>query len=250
MKWIELKEILDNEFPPESADYEWDSIGEQVNIKEEISRVLVTLDITIDVISQAQEQGVDLIIAHHPLFFGDKNEILSKDPITNAKHQLLLASGIGVYIIHTNADFNPNSIAYMQGLALGLENLEQANDNRYVTGELKEKITSEEFMSIMKEVLELNEVEFRSNFDLEEEVKNVLIASGAGGDNINLNSDYINVIGEVKYHEWVKAKEAGARVIEISHFSEKIFKNIVSVFLEKQDVTVVMSEENNGYKIY
>ncbi len=250
MKWLDLKEILDNEFPPESADYEWDSIGEQVKIKEDINKVLVTLDITVDVIAQAQEQGADLIISHHPMFFGDREEIISKDPMANAKYQLLLSSGIGVYVIHTNADFNPNSIAYMQGLALGLDNLEQSNGNRFVTGELKEELSSRDFMEIMKEVLELKEVEFRSNFDLEEEVKNILIASGAGGDNINLNSDYVNVIGEVKYHEWVKAKEAGARVIEISHFSEKIFKNIVSVFLDKQDITVIMSEENNGYKIY
>lgn len=250
MKWIELKEILDNEFPPESAEYEWDCIGEQTKIKDEINKVLVTLDVTVDVIAQAQDHGVDLIIAHHPLIFGDLDEVLEKDPMTNAKYQLLHKSGIGLYIIHTNADFNPNSIAYMQGLALGLENLEQSPNNRYVTGDLKEKLPASDFMDILKEVLELKDVEFRSNFDITEIVSSLLIASGAGGDNITFDSEYVNIIGEVKYHEWVKAAESGAKVIEISHYSEKIFKNIVSVFLDEKDIEVIMSEEQNGYKIY
>ncbi len=250
MKWVELKELLDNEFPPESAEYDWDCIGEQVPIKEEINRVMVTLDVTIDTIAQAQEEGVDLIIAHHPLIFGELGEVLDNDKFINAKYQLLNKTGIGLYIIHTNADFNPNSIAYMQGLALGLENLEQGNENRYVTGKLKEATSTSQFMETIKETLELKDVEFRSNFDIEEVVEEVLIASGAAGSSISYNSDIVNIIGEVKYHEWVKAKETGARVIEISHYSEKIFKNIIDVFLEDKDIEVILSEETNGYKIY
>ncbi len=42
MKWIELKEILDNEFPPMAADLEWDCIGEQLPVKKEITKVMVT----------------------------------------------------------------------------------------------------------------------------------------------------------------------------------------------------------------
>ncbi len=250
MKWIELKEILDNEFPPASAEYEWDCIGEQVPIKEEVNRIMVTLDVTVDVIAQAQEQGVDLIISHHPLIFGELEEVLESDHMVNAKYQLLNKTGIGLYVIHTNADFNPNSIAYMQGLALNLVDLEQGNENRYVTGKLPETMHAARLMQLIKELLELEDIEFRSNFDIEESLNTVLIASGAGGSSIDYNSEAVNIIGEVKHHEWVKAKETGAKIIEISHFSEKIFKNIVEVFLEKHDLEILLSEEQNGYKIY
>ncbi len=250
MKWEELKEILDNEFPPASAEYEWDHIGEQVKIKDEINSVMVTLDVTVDVIAQAQENGVDLIISHHPLIFGEIEEVLDSDRIVNAKYQLLNKTGIGLYIIHTNADFNPNSIAYMQGLALGLIDLEQGNENRYVTGKLPEATNAAELMQNIKELLELKDIEFRSNFDIEESIDSVLIASGAGGSAINYNSKAVNIIGEVKHHEWVKAKEIGTKIIEISHFSEKIFKNIIEVLLDKHEIEVVLSEEENGYKIY
>lgn len=251
MKWIELKAKLDNEFPPEAAEYEWDCIGEQVTIKEEISRVMVTLDITIDVIAQAQSNNIDLIISHHPLVFGEREEVLENDKLTNAKVQLLENSNIGVYVIHTNADFNPNSIAYMQGLALGFESIEQGNENRYVIGKLKDEMIASEFIDFLKGVLELRDVEFRSNFRLEEGVKRFLIASGAGGSSIEYNNpDMINIIGEVKHHEWVKANETGAKILEISHYSEKIFKNIVQVLLHDEEIEVKLSEEKNGYKIY
>ncbi len=250
MKWIKLKEILDNEFPPESADYEWDYIGEQLPVKEDVKKVMVTLDVTIDVIYQAQEKGVDLIISHHPLIFGELEDVLDKDHFTNAKYQLLHKTGIGLYVIHTNADFNPNSIAYMQGLALNLIDLEQGNENRYVTGRLNEPMNAAGLMQSIKELLELEDIEFRSNFDIEENINEILIASGAGGEAINYNSEAVNIIGEVKYHEWVKAKECGTKIIEISHFSEKIFKNIVEVLLSEEEIEVILSEEENGYKIY
>ncbi len=250
MKWEKLKEILDNEFPPMAADLEWDFIGEQVKIKDEVNRIMVTLDVTIDVIAQAQEKGVDLIISHHPLIFGNMEEVLLEDKLTNAKYQLLVNSGIGLYAIHTNADFNPNSIAYMQGLALNLKDLEQSADNKHVVGNLEEPLHASSLIDLIKSTLELNDVEFRSNFDLEETVEEVLIASGAGGSEIRYKDNIVNIIGEVKHHEWVRAKETGTRIIEISHYSEKIFKNIVDVFLEKENIEVYLSEEENGYKVY
>ncbi len=250
MKWEELKEMLDNEFPPMAADIEWDFIGEQVKIKEEVNRVMVTLDITIDVIAQAQEKGVDLIITHHPLIFGETEEVIANDKMVNAKYQLLNNSNIGVYVIHTNADFNPNSIAYMQGLALDLKELEQSEENRHVTGKLNEPMQAGSLINLIKELLELEDVEFRSNFDIEETVSELLIASGSAGSEIKHNPEIVNIIGEVKHNDWVRAKESGTRIIEISHFSEKIFKNIVDVFLKDAEIEVILSEEENGYKIY
>lgn len=85
-----------------------------------------------------------------------------------------------------------------------------------------------------------------------ENISEIIIGSGAAGDVINYNNlDLVNIIGEVKHHEWVKASENGTKIIEISHFSEKIFKNMVEILLEKNgEVEVILSEEKNGYKIY
>lgn len=250
MKWIRLKEILSEEFPDASS-YSEDYIGEQVIIKEEILKILITLDITIDVIAQSKDKNVDLIISHHPLFFGDKKTLLHDNKMLNAKYKLLKNLNIGVFIIHTNADFNPNSISYMQALAIGLENIEQGNQNLHIKGNLPKEIQARELIEIIKENLELNDIKFRINFDLESPVKDILIASGASGGEIdNFNQNIVNIIGEVKHHEWVLANEMSTNVIEISHYSEKIFKNIVNIFLENEkNIEVILSEETNGYKI-
>ncbi len=249
MKKQKLINILEEEFPVMAAT-PGDFIGEQVKINEEIRKVIVTLDVTLDVINQSIINSVDLIISHHPLFFGDKNELMKKDKILKSKYELLLKKKIGVFVIHTNADFNPNSIAYMQGLAINLMNIEQNSDNLSIFGELKEEMSAKELSDLIKRELELTTVEFRSNFNIDYNVKKILISSGAGGSEIDVNnSEVVNIIGEVKHHEWVMANERGLKVLEISHFSEKIFKSIVKIFLEKESIKVILSEEENGYKI-
>ncbi|BDU67647.1 MAG: GTP cyclohydrolase 1 type 2 [Candidatus Tyloplasma litorale] len=251
MKWKKLKELLDNEFPPMAAILE-DYIGEQVDIKENINKIMVTLDLTLNVIAQAQKNNVDLIISHHPMFFGSKDEILKKDKIIKAQYKLLKNNQIGLYVIHTNADYNPNSIAYMQALALDLINIKQSENNTHVIASLKETLPAFEFAEEIKEILELGDIQFRNNFDINYPVKKVLIASGAGGSEINMMDDSIvNLIGEVKHHEWVTSKDRGIKVIEISHFSENIFKSIVKIFLEKNTkIQIILSEEKNAYKLH
>jgi len=249
MKLEQLLDIFETEFPRMAAMSE-DYIGEQVKIKEDVKKILVTLDITLDVISQAIKSNADLIVSHHPFFFGDKDELLKNDSFLKAKFELLKNNNIGVFAIHTNADFNSNSIAFVQGLALDLENLEQNNENLSVTGYLKDEQEWHSFLKHIKKVLELEQIEFRANFNTNESISKIIIASGAGGDQINYDSsDALYIIGEVKHHEWVKAAERNIRVLEISHFSEKIFKDMIELLLKNEDVEIIKSEEENGYKI-
>lgn len=53
---------------PELAE-EWDRIGLLVGSPaDEVDKVLVTLDVTADVITEAVNERVNLIVSHHPLF--------------------------------------------------------------------------------------------------------------------------------------------------------------------------------------
>ena len=54
----------------EDMQEEWDNSGIQIKTDDsEIRRVLVALEITSDVIDEAVEKDVQLIITHHPLLF-------------------------------------------------------------------------------------------------------------------------------------------------------------------------------------
>ena len=63
MKLNEIIKILESKFPTEGA-YEWDNVGLLVgDDSDEISKILVTLDITEKTVREAVENGCQLILA-------------------------------------------------------------------------------------------------------------------------------------------------------------------------------------------
>ena len=55
---------------PEKLAEDWDNVGLQVGSRQQIiKRMLLTLDITAEVVDEAVKKKVDLIIAHHPFIF-------------------------------------------------------------------------------------------------------------------------------------------------------------------------------------
>lgn len=250
MKWIEIKEILDEYFPAEGA-YPGDIIGELYECPEDVEKVITTLDVTFDVIAQAKEVGAQVIIAHHPYYWGEsREEAINSNWVLKGIDQLLKSEGIGLYVAHTNADFASNSLAYMQALAIDLENINQNDQNLSVTGYLKEEKELSDLVNIFREKYELKDFPFRTNVDPHTKINKITFATGtAGAYGINLNdSEALHVIGEIKHHEWVQSKSAGIKVLELTHFSETIFKSIIATLLDEK-IEVILSEEENGYKI-
>ena len=243
----ELIDFLNEEYPPIVA-MEDDVIGLELTGKEEINKVLVTLDITLDVIAQALKEEVDMIISHHPLFFGEAEEILAENPMLKAQVQMLVDKEINVFSIHTNADFAPNSIAFNQALALDAKEIEQTNNNESVIAKLENEIQLQDLIALIRERLDLN-YSFRTNAELTDYIEELHIASGASGDLVfsELNLNRLFIVGEMKHHHWVEANNVGHKVLEIGHFSERVFKYMVQVLLEEK-VEVVIATEENGYK--
>ncbi len=251
MEWINIKEILDEEFPKDGAML-GDITGELVPIPKEITGIMITLDVTLDVIAQALEKKCNLIISHHPFYWGDSIEDVKNDkPYLKQIFDLMVSNGIGNYVCHTNADYAPNSLAYMQALALDLQGIEHNDKNLSVSGYLKESMTIKEFSEKIKINLELTDAEFRTNIEPNASIQKITISSGTSGEyGIMLNdSKALHIVGEVKHHEWVRANERDIKVFELNHFSERIFKTIVKVFLEREDIHSILSIEPTPYKI-
>lgn len=251
MKWIDIKEILDEQFPAEGA-IPGDIIGEQYPCPEEVTKIITTLDVTLDVIAQAKEFGAEVIISHHPFYWGeDRQEALSKNFVLKAIDELLTKEGIGLYTAHTNADYAPNSLAFMQALALDLINVDQNDQNLSVTGYLPEPRPLSELVELFRERFELKDFPFRTNVDPITKISKITFASGTAGEYgiVLTDNEALHVIGEIKHHEWVQGKQAGVKILELTHFSETIFKSMVKVLLNDEDVEVILSKEENGYKI-
>lgn len=109
---------------PRSLAYDWDPIGLQVGSKtKEAKKVLVTLDITEDVVNEAIEQNVDLIIAHHPLLFKPLNS-LDVDSMKGRIVQKLIKHQITAYAAHTNLDIAEGGVNDILCEALDIQNQE------------------------------------------------------------------------------------------------------------------------------
>jgi putative NIF3 family GTP cyclohydrolase 1 type 2 len=52
----------------------------------------------------------------------------------------------------------------------------------------------------------------------------------------------------MKHHEWIEANKKGISVLEIGHFSEKIFKDMIEATLLNKEMKIILSKEQNGYK--
>ena len=48
---------------------EWDNSGIQIDMGNDVRRLLIALEINNDVLDEALELNVDMIITHHPLIF-------------------------------------------------------------------------------------------------------------------------------------------------------------------------------------
>ena len=58
-----------NELWPESEIADWDRSGLMIgDLSSEIQTVLLTVDVTIDVLMHAKDSGANLVLSHHPMF--------------------------------------------------------------------------------------------------------------------------------------------------------------------------------------
>ena len=77
----------------------WDNPGLLVDCGGGASRVLVTLDITPEVVEEAARKGCQLIVSHHPVIFSPLKKLGGQDVAFQ-----LVKNGISAICMHTNLD--------------------------------------------------------------------------------------------------------------------------------------------------
>jgi dinuclear metal center YbgI/SA1388 family protein len=113
--------ILERLAPPELAE-EWDNVGLQVGrFDREVSGVLLALDLTREVLEEAQKLHANLIVTHHPLIFKPLSNLRFDRP-GGELWEALLAGGFNIYTLHTNYDRSPNGLNQYLAGQLGLKN--------------------------------------------------------------------------------------------------------------------------------
>ena len=122
VKMISLSDIAGfiEEIAPVRLAESWDNVGLMVgSMDSEVKRVLVCLDVTSEVVNEAVQKKVDLILSHHPFIFGGLKKLDGKDPKGRLIH-MLIKNSISVYSAHTNLDFARGGINDYLAELLGL----------------------------------------------------------------------------------------------------------------------------------
>lgn len=111
-------------FAPRSQAAEWDNVGLLLGDADTpVHRLMTCLTVTPEVVAEAVEQKVDLIISHHPILFRGVKQLSSE----SAEGRLLgplMKAGVAVYSAHTAWDNCPGGINDGLCRRLGLRDVE------------------------------------------------------------------------------------------------------------------------------
>lgn len=101
--------IINQIAPPRLAE-DWDNVGLIIgDYAAAVDKVMVSLDVTDAVLDEAIEQGVQLIISHHPMIFSDLKTIRNDHP-TGRLILKAIRHGIHIFAAHTNLDIAKGGI--------------------------------------------------------------------------------------------------------------------------------------------
>ncbi|MGV8907306.1 MAG: Nif3-like dinuclear metal center hexameric protein [Acetobacterium sp.] len=103
VKLSEIIKVIETIAPKVLAE-DWDNVGLQMGChRQSVERILLTLDVTAEVIEEAVNRKADLIIAHHPFIFKGLRTLSADDEKGRLITQLI-KNDIALYVAHTNLD--------------------------------------------------------------------------------------------------------------------------------------------------
>ena len=224
-KVFEIADYLESRIPS-SLKMDYDNVGLLCGfLNNEVTRVLVVLDITQDAITEAAEMGAELIVSHHPVIFTPMRRICDDTP--DGKRVIrLIQHGISAVCLHTNLDRAEGGVNHALAAAVGAD-VEECLEMGVVC-RLPEAMGMEPFLAQTRDALNAPDMRFYSSG---KSVSRIAVCGGAGGDIIYqaaaAGCDTV-LTGEIKHHQWIDGAELGLNLIEGGHFATE---NVVTIVL-------------------
>ena len=245
---------------PVEMKMDFDNVGFLVGRSQnDAAKIVVSLDITNDVISEALDTGAGLIVSHHPLFFSLNN--VTDTDTTGGKVVRLLSGGISAICMHTNLDAARggvnDALAAAAGIAgNGRETELLSEEGRLATGEaysygrvgyLSNPYALTDYLAMLKKALGTNGLRYH---DAGRDVYKVAVVGGSGGSDlchaVRHGCDTF-VTADIKYDTFLEAKELGINLIDGDHFcTENLVVGVIADSLCKAfpDIEVTVSSRH------
>ena len=103
---LKVRDITDwlETWAPRHLAESYDNVGLLVGSADaEVTKVLVSLDCTECVVEEAEREGCQMIVSHHPVIFGGLKRLNGGSDVERTVMRAI-RSGIALYAIHTNLD--------------------------------------------------------------------------------------------------------------------------------------------------
>jgi len=219
--------VLDAWAPPAWAE-SYDNVGLLWgDARAPVRAVLTALDITPAVHQEAREVGANLIVAHHPIWFGHRTRLDFEAYADRLIYQLI-RDDIAVYAAHTNADQARDGVSYALCEALGLRPLgfvrsvSEAHGIGYF-GEWQEAMALEHFWAYLRDRLQVPVLRYSQGASAH--IRRVAVCGGAGSfllpEVIRAGVDAF-LTADIPYHRFFEA-EGRVWLVDIGHFESERF---------------------------
>ena len=208
--------------PLELAEH-WDNPGLLVDCGGEAARVLLTLDITPEVVAEAAARHCEVIVAHHPVIFDPLKKIGPRD----VPYQLVRA-GISAICMHTNLDAAEGGVNEVLAGIFGMQNMEPFAGGCGRVGSIAPITVPELARKAQRELASrcnapdagpAVQVKFA---DAGRPVHRLAVISGAGGslfeEALAMGADCL-LTGEANHHHACDAKRLGLSLIAAGHYA-------------------------------
>jgi dinuclear metal center YbgI/SA1388 family protein len=221
----ELAEIIELRYPKSLA-VEWDVVGFVTNNSNiEVNNILLTIDVTKDVVSEAIANSIDLIISHHPLIL-DPEEISDIQTKRIQLKKSLEENNIALYVAHTNADIAQGGVNDSLAKVLGLQNVESFGVEKMGRkGNFTTQLTLEELVNFLKDKLPQVKSSIQVSGKLDSKISKVALCGGSGSsllEEVRKQDVDVFVTADLKHHAVSDNENMnGPALISVSHWASE-----------------------------
>lgn len=249
------------DFAPLRLQESYDNAGLQVgNAEQNVSAVLLCLDVTEEILHEAKARSCNLIVSHHPLIFKGLKSLTGADQTQRIVIEAL-KEGISIYSAHTNLDSASEGVSFEMAQMLSLKDLRVLVPSEVgegvglgIVGSYENPVPQLEFLRRVKETFGVKALRY-SGQTQHLVIRKVALCGGSGasfiGDAMRCGADaYLS--GDFKYHDYT-TYGLDMLIADIGHHeSELCSRRIISRLLREalpECVTYIAESETNPIKI-
>lgn len=238
---IKIKEVVEaiEQFAPRSWQQGWDNSGMQVGrLDEPLTGVVLSLDMTMEVLDEAIKQGANLVVTHHPLLFTGLKSVAEQNNEARIIYKAI-RSGVAIYSCHTNIDSAPGGInTVLARDILGLSEVSPLEASPFegvglgAIGDFREPVSLERVLRRLKERLPVEVLRYSSAAGMDLRFSRAAVCGGSGASMveqaIEAGADLM-VTGDLKYGDFQRFKNS-ITLIDIGHWEGE--NHVIEIFYD------------------